>query len=278
MRFKFGIAVSLSVAIHISLFALAIYLPRHQKNGGTIYYVDLMQLPGGGGGGGAAVTKGGGGQPELTGSLRDLTVRQEETTEAKLRYPDLDKKKQAAKTKREKKEKEKLVTVVKKQPPKDDKTATKPEEKNRGVNPAISVNRSAVGGSGDLTAGISAGTGGGSGGGSGGGTGAGTGGGSGIGNFPYAYYIESLKARISSSWYSSLVSPGLKGQHTVTVYFRIQRNGMIADLNIESASGNESLDMSAIRAVKAASPFPQLPPDFPHQYLGVHFEFKWARQ
>lgn len=260
MRFKFGFAVILSIILHVSLFALAIYLPRLQSSSGTIYYVDLVNLPGGGGSGGKGInnTKG-----ELVdaASIRDLTVKKE--SQSKLRYPD---KKSKKKSPREKKE-DKLVTVVKNK----DRNKFKKDDSK-----LITTKRKGIG-SDALRTGISSGSGGGSGGGFGSGSGTGYGPGSGTGFFPYAYYIETLRGRISASWYSSLVSPGLKGKYVAVVYFRILRNGTIMDLKLEQKSGNDSLDLSALRAIRAASPFPQLPGDFVGQYLGVHFEFEWEK-
>lgn len=260
MKFKFRFAVIISVLLHLSLFALAIYIPRIQSSSGTIYYVDLMSMPGGGGGGGNKSET----QAQLTdaGSVRDLTVKKE-PPKSKLRYPDQQKKKESPK----KKEKEKAVTVVKRQKIND-------KFKTENSNPVTTTRKSGADG---LRTGISAGSGGGSGGGTGSGSGPGFGDGTGTGNFPYAYYIQTLRNKISASWYSSLVSPGLRGKYTASVYFKILRNGNVTDLGLEQRSGNNSLDLSALRAIRAASPFPPLPPDFAGGYLGVHFEFEWEK-
>ena len=71
MKFKFRFAVILSVILHLSLFALAIYLPRIPGKSGTIYYVDLMSMPGGGGGGGKAQNETKGNLIE-SGSVREV--------------------------------------------------------------------------------------------------------------------------------------------------------------------------------------------------------------
>ncbi len=251
MKFKFSFAVIVSVILHVSLVAFTIFFPQSSKSSGPVYYVDLMQIPGGGGG-----AKGGtSGQVVESGSIRDLTVKKEQH-QPKMRYPDKNKKKSSSKKPKKKKE---LVSVVKK------------KDRGKKNNKPAMVKRKGKGGG--LSTGISSGAGG-SGSGSGGGFGSGTG----VGNFPYAYYIETIRNRISGSWYSSLVSPGLKGRYTVMVYFKIYRSGRVADLGIEKESGNKSLDLSALRAIKAASPFPPLPPDFAGSFLGVHFEFEWQRK
>jgi TonB family protein len=263
MKFKFRFAVILSVILHLSLFALAIYLPRIPGKSGTIYYVDLMSMPGGGGGGGKAQNDTQGRLIE-SGSVRDLTVKKE-PPKSQLTYPDQDKKK--SKPQPKKKEEKQIAVVKRKQinnkSEKDDTNAITTQRKNTGAD--------------GLRTGITSGSGGGRGGGTGSGSGSGFGDGTGTGNFPYAYYIQTLRNKISASWYSSLVSPGLKGKFTAAVYFRILRNGNVTDLDLEQKSGNNSLDLSALRAVRAASPFPPLPPDFPGSYLGVHFEFEWER-
>jgi TonB family protein len=171
-----------------------------------------------------------------------------------LRYPDREGRKKA--------EPEKMISVIRK-----DRPLIKSEALVRGT--SIEAG---------LKTGISSGSGGG-GSGSGDGSGGGYGpGGSGPGGFfPYAYYVDLLRSRISSSWYSSLVAPGLKGKYVAAVYFIVRRDGEISDLRLENSSGIASLDLSARRAIENAAPFAPLPPDFSSQYLVVHFEFEWEK-
>ncbi|NIM14444.1 MAG: TonB family protein [Candidatus Aminicenantes bacterium] len=267
---KLKVAIILSVVMHLSIFAIALYLPAIKGSSkGTVYYVDLINMPGGGGGGGK-----GGTRPKQDSQLvqepqrmKDLTAKKQEP-QSKLRYPDENLKKSKKKKKRSSKKKKPLITVVKK-----DRTKNKKDR--------ISVTRKTSGPDNVLKTGISAGSGGsggGSGGGYGTGTGTGYGPGSGSGGFPYAYYIETLRSKISSSWYSALVSPGLRGRFVAVVYFKISRNGRIQDLKLEEKSGINALDLSALRAVENAAPFPPLPNTYAHRYLGVHFEFIWEKK
>ncbi|MFC2155683.1 TonB family protein [Acidobacteriota bacterium] len=274
---KFRIAVVVSVILHISIFALAFYVPGIPglNKEETVYYVDFLQMPGGGGGG-----SGGSGEESTQAIIRedaadtveiqdtskgvkDLTVKKAEIND-RLRHPDLNKKKQKDDKKsqksQKKKKKEELVSIIRKDKRDMKRTQNMPSSSNRtGSNIRIGT-----------------GTGSGSGGGTGSGFGSGSGSGYG-GSFPYAYYIDTIKNKISSSWYSSLVSPGLRGKFVVVVYFKILRNGSIEDLTVERKSGSDSLDLSALRAVENASPFPPLPVSFAYRYLGVHFEFEWSK-
>ena len=87
-----------------------------------------------------------------------------------------------------------------------------------------------------------------------------------------------MRNKISSSWYNSLVSPGLKGRFLTSVYFKIARTGQITDVKVEKTSGISTLDLSARRAVENAAPFAALPADFPYPLLIVHFEFEWEKK
>ncbi len=289
---KFKLAVILSIVWHISLFALAFYLPAMKTagKGETVYYIDFIQMPGSGGGGSGGEGGGGnegqgtpaagretaannGSAPDPTKGVRDLTVRQEETG-SNLRYPDLEKKKKDEKDNkkedrktRPQEKKEELVSVVRKDMRNTGGSAQTPGPANSSA-PVIRIG-AGRGGSGTGT---------GHGDGSGSGTGYGDGSGYGYGGaFPYSYYIDAVKNKISSSWYSALVTPGLRGKFVAVVYFKILRDGSIIDVILEDKSGVESLDLSALRAVGNAAPFPPLPAAFAYRHLGVHFEFEWSK-
>ncbi|HEX7502393.1 MAG TPA: TonB family protein [Acidobacteriota bacterium] len=254
---KFRATLVLSLVLHASLVALFVIQPARKPGGEMTYYVDLIRLGGGGGGGGKA---GKGGAPasaalapkqepaaqaaliEEKGGVKNLTV--EKKFQSPLRYPDKESKKII--------EENKMISVVRKDP-----TAARSE-------PAAQE----AGGEDGLKTGISSG---------GGGDGSGGWGEGQGGYFPHAYYIDLLRNRISSSWYSSLVAPGLKGKYVTGVYFIIRRDGEISDLRVEKPSGNVSLDLSARRAIDNAAPFAPLPNDFTSQYLVVHFEFEWEK-
>ena len=255
---KFRATLVLSLALHASLAALFVIQPARKAGGEMTYYVDLISLGGGGAngpGGGGAGKRGPASSPaqkqepaaqaaliEEKGGVRNLTVEKE--FRSPLRYPDKEGKKKV--------EEDKMISVVRKEP-----TTARSE-------PAVQD----AGGEDGLKTGIS----------SGGGGGGDGGGGQGLGGyFPHAYYVDLLRNRISSSWYSSLVAPGLKGKFVTGVYFIVRRDGEISDLRVERPSGNVSLDLSARRAIENAAPFAPLPNDFSSQYLVVHFEFEWEK-
>lgn len=102
-------------------------------------------------------------------------------------------------------------------------------------------------------------------------------GGGGLEGFPFAYYLLRIRDKISSNWFQSIVVGDVSGQYEVTVFFRIQRDGRVTDVQVEESSGISSLDMSAQRAVYASNPMPPLPQAYGEDTLNVHFEFHYER-
>ena len=89
--------------------------------------------------------------------------------------------------------------------------------------------------------------------------------------FPFSYYLAAIERKVSENWFSA-VSEGTAGLACV-VFFRLQRNGGIADARIETPSGNAHFDRAALAAVKSSAPFPPLPRAYPAPELGIHFTF-----
>jgi colicin import membrane protein len=63
------------------------------------------------------------------------------------------------------------------------------------------------------------------------------------------------------------VQPGLE----TIVGIRIAKDGRVLQINIESASGNEPFDQSAIRAIEKSSPLPPLPGEEETMEVGIRF-------
>lgn len=240
-------------------------LPKPQKQG-LIQYVNLVSFPGDGGPGGPA----GAGPaaapapqplppPKAKETLKDLTVPEKAKADEKpgLRHP-VDKPKTA------KKAPEKKAAI------------SKPQPAAAGAGTAAGAAAGVQGSTGGAGYGLRFGTGAG-GGGTGGGTGGGAGEPFGVSGFPFSYYLQFVSDKISSSWFTSLVDPGVSGQFQTQVYFKIYRNGQVADLKVEVSSGVPAFDLSALRAVQTASPFAPLPSEYDGQYLGIHLIFEHSR-
>ncbi|MFQ6037154.1 MAG: TonB family protein [Candidatus Aminicenantales bacterium] len=259
-------AVIASVSAHIVLFVLVLISPHFPRVGRKrmVHYVNLVSLPGGGGGGRASgftrpraktqeeIRKT---QAPARESLRELTTPEklESRTPPSLRHP-------VEKPKREKKIPAEKKAVIQKE-----ETKTGPPQERA----------SQEGTEGGAGSGVRL------------GLGSGKGGGIGLGsefasqiglsNFPYIYYLEILRDRISGNWIQSQVAPGISVEKPTTVFFKIYRNGQVSVVEVEESSGIRALDLSAVRAVQSAAPFPPLPSDYEGEYLGIHLIFWHTR-
>ena len=99
-------------------------------------------------------------------------------------------------------------------------------------------------------------------------------GGSSAGNFPYQWYVHTVKTKLDSNWN---VREGFSKRIYTQVAFTIRRDGMLTAIDIEESSGNEVFDRAAKRAVEMSSPCPPLPADFKESSLRVHVRFTVKR-
>ncbi len=260
-RLYFKRAIYFSLSVHVAFFIFIIlspHLPKPSRKG-LVHYIPLnMVVPGGGGGGGRPAAGKPAPPPAKKETLRDLTTAQKAQLETKpaMRYP-VDKPAKDPKAKVEKKA-----------------AITKPEPSRKEPASQSGTAEGTEGGTG-MGTGLRIGGGEGPGGGFGpGGPGYGPGG---LANFPYVWYLNTITERVSSNWFSSLVDPGISGSFQTVVYFRIQKNGQVVDVQIERSSGVTPLDLSAVRAVKASAPFPPLPREYEEAYLGIHLIFEHTK-
>ena len=95
------------------------------------------------------------------------------------------------------------------------------------------------------------------------------------GSFEFTYYLMLIRNRIAANWTPPAgISTGGNPARAV-VYFRVSRGGEVSGVRLETPSGTEFFDRSAVRAVTISDPMPPLPLGFPGGELGVHFGFEW---
>ena len=81
-------------------------------------------------------------------------------------------------------------------------------------------------------------------------------------------YLVVMAARIRSAW---IQNQGARGQ--TIVRFTIQRDGTIVNATIFSESGTPTLDLAALRAVRATRSLPPLPDAFTNPTLTLRLSF-----
>ncbi|MGH1363301.1 MAG: energy transducer TonB [Calditrichia bacterium] len=89
-------------------------------------------------------------------------------------------------------------------------------------------------------------------------------------DFPFPEYLLLMQYRVERQWNPPRAA--LAGKSAL-IYFRLERNGKVAEAKVERSSGNFAFDQAALRAVYSADPLPALPEESSLNTLGVHFEF-----
>lgn len=103
---------------------------------------------------------------------------------------------------------------------------------------------------------------------------AGSGGGSGGGS-TLAYYLTLVDRKIQDNW---VPLGGTGARETVAVVrFRVLRSGQVRDLELETSSGNASVDGSALRAVRQSLPLPPFPNLLTEPVLDLRYRFVMER-
>ncbi len=92
-------------------------------------------------------------------------------------------------------------------------------------------------------------------------------------DFPYAWYLNTLRTKITDSWDPPADRMVAGGGTRVVVRFRVHADGRVSDIQVEGASRTPGLDASARRAVDRARPFPPLPDAYAEDVLEVAVRF-----
>lgn len=93
-----------------------------------------------------------------------------------------------------------------------------------------------------------------------------------VSDFPFAWYLALVHRKVTERWEGR----ALQGRQPV-VTFEIARNGQVSNVAIKDSSGNRYYDITAMRAIAEAAPFPKLPDEFPGSVLRVHMGFNFAQ-
>jgi protein TonB len=96
------------------------------------------------------------------------------------------------------------------------------------------------------------------------------------GRFPW--YVEAVRRRVSGNWLQSAVDPAIRFAPRCVVTFQILRDGSAANIELVKSSGVDSVDRSAVRAIRDSSPFERLPSEYSGGYVMVEFWFEFRRQ
>jgi periplasmic protein TonB len=90
-------------------------------------------------------------------------------------------------------------------------------------------------------------------------------------DFTYSYYLVTIQTSVAREW----SAPAGAGARLAVIYFTIERDGRIVRPMVETKSGDDLFDRTALRAVERAH-LPPLPDEFADRNLGIHFQFEYT--
>lgn len=93
----------------------------------------------------------------------------------------------------------------------------------------------------------------------------------------FGWYVDGVRRKVSDNWMKYEVDPRVDTARRVYIYFEIDRSGSPANIRVEQSSGVPSLDQSAMRALQRIDTFGPLPPDYQGRYVAVEFWFDFKR-
>ncbi len=88
------------------------------------------------------------------------------------------------------------------------------------------------------------------------------------GDFPYTIYVDQMLSKVGRNWKRPQT-----GELLAQVYYVIERDGRVRDVEIEKSSGSAAFDRAALRAIIDSAPLPPLPFGYSGTWLGVHLTF-----
>lgn len=89
----------------------------------------------------------------------------------------------------------------------------------------------------------------------------------------YAYYVQQIKQKVASQWYTSMLDNAAAGRR-VYITFQVERDGTPSHIRIQTPSGDGTLDQTAIRALQHIDTFGPLPDGYSGTYLNVQYYFE----
>jgi len=97
--------------------------------------------------------------------------------------------------------------------------------------------------------------------------------GDGLANFPHAFYAESVRRKIAANWQAGFWRENLLSRRA-QISFILRRDGTIVKPYLAERSGDANFDLTCLRGVEMAAPFPPLPKGFAGNEIKILFDFE----
>jgi protein TonB len=87
----------------------------------------------------------------------------------------------------------------------------------------------------------------------------------------FGWYVDQLNRTMAGNWYKPEVDPHTPHGAQAYIFFKIYRDGSVADVQLARTSGSPTLDNSCVRAAQRVSNFQSLPGQYRGSYLQVSY-------
>jgi protein TonB len=88
----------------------------------------------------------------------------------------------------------------------------------------------------------------------------------------FGWYVDVIKRKVDQNWLRPEVDPRTPKGSVVTIYFRVNRQGVPSNFRINSASSSSTLNTSCLRATQRVDTFGPLPAGSNDQWLDVTYD------
>jgi protein TonB len=88
----------------------------------------------------------------------------------------------------------------------------------------------------------------------------------------YAYYVQQITQKVAQQWYTNMLDPQAAG-HRVYITFQVERDGSLTHIVLAQRSGDATLDMTALNAVRHIDTFGSLPDAYTGSHINVTYYF-----
>jgi protein TonB len=88
----------------------------------------------------------------------------------------------------------------------------------------------------------------------------------------YAYYVHQITQKVAEQWYTNMLDPQAAG-HRVYITFQVERDGSLTHIVLAQRSGDSTLDLTALNAVRHIDTFGPLPESYTGSHINVTYYF-----
>jgi TonB family protein len=88
----------------------------------------------------------------------------------------------------------------------------------------------------------------------------------------FATYVQQIQMKVAAQWYINMLDPQAAG-HRVFITFQVERDGSLTHILLAQRSGDATLDLTALNAVRHIDTFGPLPDAYTGNHINVMYYF-----